>query len=528
MNALKNLTSYCGSFKSGFYPLLLFTLLLSVTIPAGLLFLQMMIDKILLNEAPVFLSAVIMGMLTAVSCTAAVMQRKRADVLQMKIENELNRALYEQLNIRSVFTFDLVKMDKFMAAFHSDLLMIQQTLSKGIFGVLGFSVRFIISAAILLIYSAPLALCLIPFLVISGALIVRRSAIPSASASEWMRQPFLRLDKNHQPRLFSGRTLKAVVLIWCVFISGCAVFIRASGGLTAGELAASLCMLWLIAMPLLFTKSGVARMADAGIAARRVLSVLEPAEDLVFIKGRGQLKLDRVSFAYSEKEVLSGVCIEGVSGKTIGIVGERGAGKTSLAHIISGFYKPSSGTVTIDGTDIYRDPLGSAAAVVFEHSSFRTASVKANLAFGLTETPMSEIIHAAKMAQVHNFIMELPEQYNTILDRSVHLSRDCCQRLAIARALCLNPDVLVLDDAASCIDLAAFRRIFEAIKERKGRRTLIILSDSPESVCLADEIIVLCDGAVSERGTHNDLLQKGGVYRRMYDRCGSAPAYPLQ
>jgi ATP-binding cassette subfamily B protein/subfamily B ATP-binding cassette protein MsbA len=238
---------------------------------------------------------------------------------------------------------------------------------------------------------------------------------------------------------------------------------------------------------------------------------------------QGEVEFCDVTLKYTEedKDALSKINFHAQPGKVIGLIGSTGSGKTSLTQLMTRFYEPVEGEVLIDGVNVKDYSLESLRrniGFVLQESFLFSSSIKANIAFGKPDASMDEIIEAAKRAQAHDFIMELPENYDTVLgERGMGLSGGQKQRIAIARAICADPSILILDDATSAVDMETEFRIQKALKEVMANRTTFIIAHRISSLKHADEIMVLENGAVAERGTHEMLLKNNGPYQRIYD-----------
>jgi ATP-binding cassette subfamily B protein len=237
---------------------------------------------------------------------------------------------------------------------------------------------------------------------------------------------------------------------------------------------------------------------------------------------RGAVEFDRVTFAYEKAEVpvLREVSFRVEAGTTVGIIGSTGSGKTSLVSLIPRFYDAVSGTVRVGGEDVRRiEPraLRERIAVVPQKSVLFTGTIADNIRWGKEDASMEEIERAARLAEAHPFIAELPEGYDTLLgQRGVNLSGGQKQRLSIARALVRNPDILILDDCTSAVDVATEARIKEALKRYAKGLTCLIIAQRITSVMDADQIIVLDNGEIVGQGTHESLLAGCRVYQEIY------------
>jgi ATP-binding cassette, subfamily B, bacterial MsbA len=242
----------------------------------------------------------------------------------------------------------------------------------------------------------------------------------------------------------------------------------------------------------------------------------------VYTKLKKGVRFQSVSFSYPdhEKQVLKDVNLYLKQGTTLALVGGSGAGKSTLADLLPRFYDPTSGSITIDDIDL-RDfdllSIRKAMGIVSQDTFLFNDSVWNNIAYGRQEATKEEVITAAKRANAYEFISELPQGFKTIIgDRGVMLSGGQRQRLAIARALLQDPDILILDEATSALDTVSERLVQEAIDNLSRDRTTLVIAHRLSTVQKAAQIAVLDQGSVVEVGTHDELLQKGGYYSRLY------------
>ena len=231
----------------------------------------------------------------------------------------------------------------------------------------------------------------------------------------------------------------------------------------------------------------------------------------------GDIVFEDVSFSYNDKtRVLHGLNLKIDAGKTLALVGPSGGGKTTLCHLIPRFYEASSGRITIDGQDI-RDvtllSLRQNIGIVSQDVFLFAGSIRDNIRYGRIDATDAQIIHAAKRAEIHDMIMEMEHGYDTqVGERGVRLSGGQKQRVSIARIFLKNPPILILDEATSALDSVTEARIQLAFEELSKGRTTLVIAHRLSTVRNADEIIVIDEDGVSERGTHEALLQKGGIY----------------
>ena len=237
---------------------------------------------------------------------------------------------------------------------------------------------------------------------------------------------------------------------------------------------------------------------------------------------REAIRFRNVSFSYEDgREILHGLDLEIPKGKTIAIVGASGAGKSTLVDLIPRFYDVSSGSITIDGVDIRETRIQDLRALmgnVSQDSILFNDTLFNNIAFGKQDATQEEVEAAARIAGAHDFILEKEEGYRTnIGDRGVKLSGGQRQRISIARAILKNPPILILDEATASLDTESERSVQEALEKLMQNRTTIAIAHRLSTIKNADEIIVLDEGRIVERGRHDELIAKGGYYRKLHD-----------
>ncbi len=272
-------------------------------------------------------------------------------------------------------------------------------------------------------------------------------------------------------------------------------------------------------------------MMQKGLSGfRRFLDVMETepeiqdAPDAVELKDvKGRVCYEDVSFHYSDDEttVLSHVSIEIPAGKSVALVGPSGGGKTTICSLLPRFYDVTGGRVTVDGQDIRSltlKSLRSQIGVVQQDVYLFSGSIRDNIAYGKPDATEEEIIEAAKCANIHDFIMELPDQYDTFVgERGARLSGGQKQRISIARVFLKNPPILILDEATSALDNESERWIQNSLEELSKNRTTITIAHRLSTIKNADEIIVITENGIAERGTHETLLEKNGIYAGYYN-----------
>ncbi|TVR22321.1 MAG: ABC transporter ATP-binding protein [Anaerolineaceae bacterium] len=302
------------------------------------------------------------------------------------------------------------------------------------------------------------------------------------------------------------------------------------GGVTVGLIVAFNAYVLLLAQPIRFLGFVILLMTQAISSARRVFEIIDAPERVVnkpeavtLESVRGLVAFENVAFQYSNtaEDVLEDINFTAKPGEVVAILGPTGSGKSSLVNLIPRFYDVSAGRVTVDGVDVRDVTLESLrrnVGMVLQTSLLFSASIHENILYGRPEASEAEVIAAAKAANAHPFIMEFPDGYDTLVgERGVTLSGGQKQRLAIARALLVNPSILILDDSTSSVDTKTEHQIQQALDILMEGRTTLIIAQRLTSVQNADQILVLRDGRIVERGKHEDLIAQGGYYAEVYE-----------
>lgn len=272
-------------------------------------------------------------------------------------------------------------------------------------------------------------------------------------------------------------------------------------------------------------------MMQKGLSGfRRFLDVVETEPEIVdaadartLSNVKGNVCYENVSFHYSDDDtpVLEHVSFEIPAGKSIALVGPSGSGKTTICSLLPRFYDVTGGRVTIDGIDVRKltlESLRNQIGLVQQDVYLFCGSIKDNIAYGRPDATMEEIVDAARKANIHDFIMELPEGYDTFVgERGTRLSGGQKQRISIARVFLKNPPVLILDEATSALDNESERYIQKSLEELAKDRTTITIAHRLSTIRNADEILVVAENGIAERGTHEELLKQGGIYANYYE-----------
>jgi ABC-type multidrug transport system fused ATPase/permease subunit len=531
--------------------------------------LQFTIDDVVLNEQFSLVPWIALGFvgIMTVKGVATYFHQYLGDMFGIKSVYRMRNELYEKLQRLPFRYYDNAKTGDLMSRLTADVEGFRFFLSFGIAELIRFIILIVISLCVMFYYSVPLTfvtIAALPFLAVAVYQFDKR--VHPAFRS--IRKSFGKLNTNVQENISGIHTVKSLSRedfeiskfntsnndykqkyldtsnIWAKyfplmeFIGNISVvallafggYMVINGSLKPGELVAFYSLVWYIMWPIMNLGFVINLFSQSKASGERLLEILEADEEisdadreLSADKLSGHVTFKNVSLQYNDEDVpaLTNVSFDAPPGKTIGLIGATGSGKTTVTQLMTRFYEPTSGQILLDGKDIKDHSLKSlrgSIGVVLQESFLFSTTIKSNIAYGKPNATMDEIIDAAKRAQAHEFIMELPEGYDTMLgERGMGLSGGQKQRISIARAICVDPSILILDDSTSAVDMDTEFRIQKDLKAVMKDRTTIIIAHRISSLKHADEIIVLQDGEVAERGTHEQLLHTEGTYKRIYD-----------
>jgi ATP-binding cassette subfamily B protein len=497
----------------------------------------------------------------------SVSRRLVAGRVSLGVEFDLRNKMYEHLQSLELAFFDGQQTGQLMSRSTVDLQSVRFFLGYGLVFILQSALTIVLAASVMLVVNPGLAaLALAPApLVIWASFRYGRLNRP---ASQEVQQRIAELTAEAEENISGVRVVKAFaqearqltrftgavgrvfdqsmvstrlrayynpLIGFLPYLGLGAVLLVGgrqvdSGAITLGEFVAFYGYVLMLAQPMRMLGIALGMAQRAVASGARVFEVLDrraaltaPPQPRALPEGGGRVELHDVTFAYDGAgPVLRGVSLDVAAGSTVALVGGTGSGKTTLVALVPRLYDPTEGRVLVDGVDVRElDPaeLRREIALVSDDAFLFSASVRDNIAYARPDATQEEVEEAARRAGIHDFIAELPDGYDTLVgERGLTLSGGQRQRIAIARALIVDPRILVLDDATSSVDATTEGEIKRALGEVMRARTTFVIAHRLSTIALADEIVVLEDGRVAARGTHEELLEESELYREIVEK----------
>ncbi|HEX9871439.1 MAG TPA: ABC transporter ATP-binding protein [Candidatus Tectomicrobia bacterium] len=489
-----------------------------------------------------------------------------SDSLSQKVSYDLRNLLYDKLQHLSFAFHDGEHTGNLMSKATADVEQVRRFVNLGLVRSLDVAIRLVAITSILAFLNWKLALVIlafVPFSVLQSTLVLRKLRVMWLHVQELMGESVTILQENlvgmHVVKAFAAETyeqqkydrkaqelrehyfrserLQEINGAWLTLYFTCTVgLILWFGGwevmhgrLTAGGLTQFILYMNQLAFPIRATARVIDSISRAISSGQRLFEVLDassPVEEKLQAtemgRARGHVRFHDVSFGYAGRiPALKKVTLEAAPGKIIAILGAPGSGKSTIVNLLPRFYDVVAGRITIDGQDIRNFTLRSLrrnVGIVQQDVYLFSATVRDNIAYGATHASFEEVIRAAEIAQLHDQIMRFSDGYDTwVGERGVTLSGGQRQRLSIARTILLDPPILILDDSTSSVDVDTERRIHLAMIGVMQGRTTFVIAHRLSTVRQADLILVLQNGEIVERGTHQELMAVGGIYQDIYE-----------
>lgn len=532
---------------------------------------QRLIDQGINQQNPqvVIQTSMVMLLISAISVIIAVGNNVFSVQVGEATARDVREALFLKIQALSFANLDQMQTGQLLVRLSSDSSAFQRFVQVSL--RIGTRAPLLMLGSLILMFvTAPaLALTLLPLLIITSILIVF-FIVRMEPLFQSVRQKLDRLNNILQENVAGVRLVKSFVrvefeadrfetanesftersvrvmefmatmspaLTMCVNI-GLVIVIyiggrqAIAGNLQVGQIVAFTNYLLTTMTPLIMMTMLSNTWADGIAAAKRIDDVLETVPDIqdaeqaqmLPANSPGQITFENVSFHYNgdtAEVVLDGINLVAAAGTTVAILGATGAGKSTLINLVPRFYDTSNGRVLIDGQDVRelaQDSLLQHIAIVPQDTVLFSGNVRDNIRYGKPNACDDEVIAAAKAAQAHDFILDLPRGYDThIEERGVNLSGGQKQRLAIARALITHPRILILDDSTSSVDVETETKIQAALEAQPDQHTSLVVAQRISTVLKADKIVVIDEGRIVAEGTHRELLQSSPIYQEIYD-----------
>ncbi len=488
------------------------------------------------------------------------------DSLSQLVSYDFRNAIYDKLQHLSFSYHDQEHTGNLMSKATADVEAIRRFVNMGLVRSLEVLVRTVAVTTILVFLNWELALIslvFVPFLVLRSTLVIGKlramwlhvqevngelvtvlqenlvgiHVVKAFASEEHEKRKYDRKAQELRGEYYASERLQGVNSAWMTlyftFALGLILWYGGleviRGDLTAGEMAMFMLYLNQLTFPIRASAQIINSFSRAISSGRRVFDVLDVGSPVrekpgapIMARSEGYVRFEEVSFSYDDRiPALSGVNIDAPPQQVTAILGAPGSGKSTIVNLLPRFYDVNVGRITIDGADIRDFTLESLRrniGIVQQDVFLFSATIRDNISYGVVNASMDDVIQAAKVAQLHDHIVSLPDGYDTwVGERGATLSGGQRQRLSIARTVLVDPPILILDDSTSSVDVETERLIHRAMVEVMKGRTTFVIAHRLSTVREADQILVLQDGKIVEQGTHDELSGQGGIYQDIYE-----------
>ena len=511
---------------------------------------------------------IILLLVTILKNTFGFLSQKVLARMRVHLVRKIRNQLFNKLTNTSVEFYNTRQKGHLLSTLSNDVSEIENTVVTSIQVLFRDPLTIIVTFTALFVISKELTFFTIIFFPLSGFIInkisrgLRKKSIVSQNllgslmsytdemitgnrvikifnAEGFVRNQYQKLNDQYTrvvKRIVTNRELASplsetlgVAVIAVIILYGGHLVLTNTGGLTASMFLGYLGLYFSVLNPAKNIGQAFANLQRGMVSGSRVFDILDQEDTIRDKEGattlerfNQKIEFDHVNFSYNgDTTILQDFCLTIPKGKTLAIVGESGAGKSTIVDLLPRFYDVSQGAIKIDGKDIRdisMDSLRRQMSMVTQEAILFNDTVYNNIAFGREEITMEKVVEAAKIANAHDFIEQLENGYQTLIgDRGMRLSGGQRQRLTIARAILKDAPIIIMDEATSALDTESEKLVQDAIDKLTQNKTGIIIAHRLSTIQHADEIIVLKQGKIAERGSHQELMQRGGLYTRLVE-----------
>lgn len=511
----------------------------------------------------VSLSALLIG-LTAVRSVMMYMRGMLIENVSQSVVYDLRTGIYRRMQEMPYAFYDENHIGEIMSRMTGDIEGVRMLIVSAVLGVLENLMMFVLALIGMSLMSWQLTLIMLAFcpLIAAVAWQLHRKIRPAHTA---VREQNAVLNTRTQENIAGVRLVKAfaretfekeafardntavleghlrVTRLWSTYfplldtiarlaipvlmVSGAALM--GTGTMDIGTLVGATGFVWMLIAPMRQVATFVNQIANGVVSSEKLIYYLNigsqiksPKETIAPIAREGRVTFENVTFQYGDHTVLRDIDLQVEPGQTVAVMGATGMGKTSLVTLLGRYYDVAAGSLTVDGVDVRRQnlqELRKSIGVVMQETFLYSETIFNNIRFGQPSATREQVVAAARAAQAEDFILQSPQGYDTVIgERGMGLSGGQKQRIALARAILYDPSILILDDATSAVDMETEAEIQQALQTVLKGRTTFIIAHRISSVRKADQIVMLKDGRIIERGTHRQLLALGGAYAALF------------